>query len=372
MAGYSPLKITGYTTGLVEQREEFLLPDDAYPSLINAYVWREKLKRKRGFQLLGRLERFLIISGNTGAGGILTYPFNVFTLFSIDLTVTPNAVLIPGSFSFLIGNSPYSSTFLDNGMGGFTVTGNANAAGSSINYVTGDVVLAFNISLGAGLTTTVGMGYYPNLPVMGIRTRELQNSANDETIFFDQVYAYRYNSTNDRFEEFIPGTTWNAAELDYTGTNFFWSTNYWVSDGVIFSMSSGTKLFWVTNGSGGNSTTDPVRITDGITWVDFNPSTWSQIDATNFLTNFLCMLPFRGRMLTFNTWEGPLASNSTNFSNRIRWSTIGNPFIPYSAGPPATGSWRDDIRGQGGFLDIPTSEDIVSVGFVRDNLVIYC
>jgi hypothetical protein len=79
----------------------------------------------------------------------------------------------------------------------------------------------------------------------------------------------------------------------------------------------------------------------------------------------------------FNTWEGVNSgSGALNFSNRIRWSTIGNPFIPYhnSTGPtdPNKGSWRDDIRGQGGFLDIPTSEDIISVGFVRDNVVIYC
>lgn len=80
-------------------------------------------------------------------------------------------------------------------------------------------------------------------------------------------------------------------------------------------------------------------------------------------------------MVAFNTWEGPALNGAIQYSNRIRWSTIGNPFIPYvNAVPPlpSTGSWRDDIRGQGGFLDIPTSEDIVSVGFVRDNLVIYC
>src|SRR5690606_33289823 len=141
---------------------------------------------------------------------------------------------------------------------------------------------------------------------------------------------------------------------------------------VIFTTTN-FKLFWVTNNTGQfGVNADPVRITDGTTWVDFFPSTWSQIDATNFLTNFLCMLPFRGRMVTFNTWEGPTAAGSIHYRQRIRWSTIGNPFIPYAAGPPATGSWRDDVRGQGGFLDIPTSEDIVSVGFVRDNLVIYC
>jgi len=152
-----------------------------------------------------------------------------------------------------------------------------------------------------------------------------------------------------------------------------------VSDGVIFGTTN-FKLFWVTNNTGQfGVNADPPRITDGTTWVDFyhdvNPalSAWAQIDATpTYLTNWLAMLPFRGRMVVFNTWEGANATGSLNYRQRIRWSTIGNPFIAYTAGPPAAGSWRDDIRGQGGFLDIPTAEDIISVGFVRDNLVIFC
>ncbi len=143
----------------------------------------------------------------------------------------------------------------------------------------------------------------------------------------------------------------------------------------------------MTNDSGHSGLfADPPRITDGTKWLDFYHDTapavnspWAQIDAgPTYLTNWRAMLPFRGRMVTFGTWEGLNAASSVNYSNRIRWSTIGNPFIPYAnavVGPPAIpakGSWRDDIRGQGGFLDIPTSEDIVAVGFVRDNLVIYC
>ena len=60
MASYSPLKITGNSTGLVESREEFLLPDDAYPILENAFVWRERIKRKKAYQLLGRLQRSIL------------------------------------------------------------------------------------------------------------------------------------------------------------------------------------------------------------------------------------------------------------------------------------------------------------------------
>lgn len=359
MAGYSPLKITGNSTGLVQERENFLLPDDAYPVLQNAYVWRERILRKQGYQLLGRLQRLVDSSATYGAHTMLfdgSGDANIITSFVLEPTgsIVPGSVLIIDATTFVNYTDPAKNGTL--------------SPSGTINYSTG----AVHIAAAAGHNSVATFNYYPGLPVMGIRIRELQNSANDQTIFFDQKYAYIFNSGTNLFQEFIPGTTWNAAATGVSGIDFFWSTNYWVSAIPPFSTDN-RKLFWVTNNSGhSGANADPPRITDGTTWVNFFPSTWSQIDATNFLTNWLCMLPFRGRMVTFNTWEGPTAASSLNYSNRIRWSTIGNPFIPYSAGPPARGSWRDDIRGQGGFLDIPTSEDIISVGFVRDNLVIYC
>lgn len=351
MAGYQPLKITGMSTGLVQQRENFLLPDDAYPILQNAYVWREKIIRKSGFQLLGRLQRNIGTTDGSGNASITISPLPIQTGIA-SFSVRTNLFNDPGTTP-----NPATQTLITSGPGTAT-----------LNRITGVLTIA-------GSIPATPVQYFPGLPVMGIRTREIQNSANDQTIFFDQDYAYIFNASTNAFQEWIPGTTWNAAGINVTGTDFFWSTNYWTSDGINFGT-TGIKLFWVTNNSGhSGATSDPPRITDGTTWLSFISGSWSQIDVTNTLYNWLANLPYRGRMVVFNTWEGLTASGPTgaqNYSNRIRWSTIGNPFIPFAAGPPATGSWRDDIRGQGGFLDIPTSEDIISVGFVRDNLVIYC
>ncbi len=352
MTAYTPLFIGGNATGLVESRENFLLPVDAYPTLENAFVWRERVKRKQAYQLLGRLRRVLTAQaiGVADGGGAFTG-----NLISI-LTLQAGAQIQPGSV--VITDAGPVHTFTDNGLG--VLVGVPSGSGT-INYSTGAITIT---GATAGAALTAAFNYYPMLPVMGIRTRDLSPINNEMTVFFDTTYAY--NFTAGGFVEFIPGTTWSGG-LPQADSNFFWSTNYWVSLANI-------KIFWVTNFSG--PTGDPIRYTDGVgngtgAWVNFAPA----IDPVNFLEQCLCMLPFRSRMVVFNTYEGPNLATSIQYPQRIRWSAIGTPFT-VSTGPlPVSvnvNGWRDDIRGQGGYIDIPTNEDIVTVGFVRDNLVIYC
>lgn len=341
MSFYNPTYIKKYETGLVESRQNFILPDDAYPILENAFVWRERIKRKPGYQLLGRLKRtFTAQALGVNLDGSGNISNNIKTLLSLE----SNSDIELESVSISDG----TNTFTDDGAG--VLTG-APAGSGTINYST----MAFTISGGAiGGPLTATFNYYPSLPCMGLRPQELNNINAERTIAFDTTYAYRF--VND-WEEWIPGTTWTGSNSD-----FFWTTNYWVGAG-------NQKIFWATNFSGTSG--DPIRYTNGSAWIDFAP----QIDsAGNMLHQCLAMLPFKGRMLTVNTFEGATLGTSTQQRQRIRWAAIGNPFTTASAVVTDVNAdaWRDDIPGQGGFLDIPTSQNIISMGFVRDNLVIFC
>lgn len=352
---YRPLKVTGMTSGLIQSREEFILPDDAYPVLENAYVWRERIKRRQGLETLGRFSRNLSSQALGNLDGSGNFSGNIRSILSLQAT----SQLKIGTLTLTDGTNNYT----DNGFG--VLTGSPAGSGT-INYTTMAITITGGDPAGSLLAA---FSYFPGLPAMGLRNRELSSINVEQTIGFDTVYAYRFTGGN--WQEFIPGTTWTG-----TNFNFFWSTNYWVD-------SSNNKLFWVTNFSG--TTGDPIRYTNGATWTDFGPTaspTTGQIDNAspnpNFLTQCLCLLPFRGRLVAFNTYEGNTLATSVNRSNRIRWSAIGNPLTTFTAPPLAPGqqqgSWIDDLSlsGTGGFLDIPTSESIVSVGFVRDNLVVYC
>lgn len=358
MVYYKPLKITGMSVGLVMGREEFLLPNDAYPTLENAYVWRERIKRRQGLAILGdttdetRLRRVLTGEslGNTAAS---PWAFNIFTVLALAAT-EPNASIQPGTVVITIAGP---IVFTDNGLGGLTSVTPGNSG--TINYQTGAVKLTH--TAGIGVATTVDFNYFPGLPVMGLRVRELNNTNNEQLVAWDTKYAYRYAGG---FEEFIPGYTWTGTDF-----NFFWTTNYWVSPAP-----ANDKIFWETNFSGPLG--DPIRYTDftsGV-WVNFAPTINAAGDR---LQQCLALLPFRGRLVAFNTLEGATLAGSAPYRQRIRWSAIGNPIADISPIFPLAANvnaqaWRDDIRGQGGFIDIPTAEDITAVGFVRDNCVVFC
>jgi len=322
------------------------LPNDAYPTLENAFVWRERIKRKQGYKLLGRLRRTFSAEslGNSGAS---PWSFNIYSTLVPPITPEATAEIQAGSVVITIG----VIVFTDQGDGTLTSPTLGNSA--TINYNTGDVTLIH--TAGAGVATAIDFNYFPGLPVMGLRDRELNAINFEQTVAFDTVYAYRFSGGG--WIEFIPGTTWTG-----TDSEFFWTTNYWVGDG-------NQKIFWATNYSGALG--DPIRYTNSSSWIDFAPT----IDASgNKLTQCLVMLPFRGRLVVGNTLEGANLAGSATYQNRIRWAAIGNPFSDVSAivSTVNPNAWRDDIRGQGGYLDIPTSESIISFGFVRDNLVVYC
>lgn len=346
MMSLQSFPIVGLTEGLQTNVKPAMLPDQAWALLQNAYTFRERELKREGRKFLGRLTRILTAQslGTTPAGPPATVTItDIFATLGLR-TTNPQAEFTRGTLVITVG-APDSATFTDNGNGTFTVTGAGVAAGSYINYVTGKAVLQFT-ALTGGATITAAFSYYPTLPVMGIPQRLIPAINDEQTIWFDTVYAYVWNGSG--FQEFIPGTTWAGADF-----NLFWAFNY-------RGATPQQRLFFVTNDV--PDAADPIRYTDGITWTNFAPL----VTATQTLYQCLIIIAYYGRLLFLNTWEGTTAGGvgaATNFFNRCRFSAQGDPTIVAT-------SWRTDIFGKGGLLDAPTNEAIIGATFIGNSLVV--
>jgi len=342
MTGFHQVLIGGYPGGgLTQDRKPALLSNEAYSELFNAYVFRERTKKRDGEVPMGRLRR-LFTNEPIGNSSASPWTFNIYTLLTI--TPEPNAEIEPGSVSISIAT--LATHFVDQGNGTFT---NATPGNSGIiNYMTGSVTLITTV--GAGLATTITLGYFPALPVMGILKREVPTIGIDSTIFFDTVYAYQFLNG---FQELDPGTVWTG-----TNTDFFWSANFQ-------GASADLRYFFVTNDNIDivNTLYDPIRYFDNSTWIDLQPL----ITATDTLWQARILIPYYGRLLALNTWEGPTASTyigAKNFFARCRFSQLGDP-------TDQTLGWRSDVFGRGGFIDAPTNEAIVGTAFFRNTLIVF-
>lgn len=434
--GYQPFLIANPRVGMERDLEPWLLPEDAFPDLEDCYLWRGRIKKKMGYNLLGRLNlqiATVLALSNTVSFNILPFP--------------PTAI-IPGTISFKIG----TVVFVDNGAGGFIQTD--GTVTSTINYVTGAVTL--NLTVAVVAPTPVY--YFPSLPVMGLPTLETLLLNQEKLVGFDTSYAYLFD---DATQMFINFSNYKSAALNtlfnWTGANFnfFWTNNYfrafWATNSVkgfqgfqitainnnitatitftgpdaflvgdviavtnvsavnpqVINGFSGTVLahavgsvtvtidtattpLGYTSGGFLHSLTrtqfgDGIRwhdqeVTAGTGWVNFMPP----VTSVDFLMGCLILVSYKGCLIALNTTEGngTLPTNSTNYQQRARWNLPNaTPFYNnyFPVGFPSAGLvpselaniWRSDIPGNGGFIDAPTSEAIVSAEFVKDTLVVY-
>jgi len=233
--------------GLKTDVTPFNIDNDSFPTLINAYQWRGRIKRKRGTQFLNRLQRYL---GTTDGAG------------NITVTILP-VPIETGVASFVIG----SEIFVDPGTTAnpadqILIT-NSLGATHTLNRVTG----VLTITGSQPLTSVI---YYPTLPVMGLEDFVMSSSAFPGTIAFDTVYSYNINTAfpytvNDvsfyknpaasaLLPGYIPKTTWTPTTWNGEDYQQFWTVNYqgalWATNGITVPFTTthiGMQFKLITN-----------------------------------------------------------------------------------------------------------------------------
>ena len=176
--------------GLRNDRTAFIIDNDAFPKLINAYQWRGRIKRKRGTSLLNRLQRFfnsLSTSYNAGPNFITldgSGNGNILTGFSLQV----NGNIVPGTVVLTASGGP--TVYTDPTEDGY-LTPTGTGGPNTINYATG----AIHIPVQAGNTVTVSFNYYPDLPVMGLEEFVDASAQFPKTLAFDTKYSYNILTT---------------------------------------------------------------------------------------------------------------------------------------------------------------------------------
>lgn len=314
-----------YQSGEQNNIEPWLLPEDAFRILEDAYVWRGRVKKRFGYSLLGQTDlnsRLRIQVGTTDGSGNFS-------------TTVPGTLFKIGQM-FLIGSEIFTVNVL--GTPGIMLdTGSATTR--TYNTSTGALVIN-----GAAATTSVF--FFPADPVMGLLTRERGDINFEDTLGFDTQFSYQ--RVGGSWERITGGSaTW-------TGDNsqFFWGINYRGANPY-------NTNFYTVN----FNRPDHIRfLPQGLTtWTDLRP----QLDsgATRFLDSSRLLIGYKDRLIALNTLETE-GVNERIFPSRCRFSQNGDPTA-------AATSWLDDVRGRGGFIDAPTQQQIITADIIKDRLIVY-
>lgn len=229
--------------GLRSDVTAFNVDNDSFPTLFNAYQWRSRVKRKRGTELLSRLQRFFDSTSTAFNPGSVnqTLSSGVGTLLFSSWGIETGSTIVPGSIS-IIDTTDSNQEYTDDSDG--ILTGSSGGSGT-INYATG----SFTIASGASHVVTASFYYYPILPVLGLEPFVEEVTENPTTLAFDTTYSYilpslfPYTTYANNFYwnpassgTYVQKTTWTSVKWNLNDYQQIWSTNYqgalWATPGI--------------------------------------------------------------------------------------------------------------------------------------------
>lgn len=338
--------------GIRTDRLPFNIDNDSFPTLVNAYQWRGRIKRKRGTTLLGRLQRFL---GTTNGSGNLT------------VTIAPTPIT-SGIATFTVG----TDVFVDPG-GASPVTLLTNSTGSAtLNRSTGVLTIT-------GSQATTSIIYFPTLPVMGLEDFTSASNQFPLTVGFDTDYAYNipvlfpytpydvsfYKNPQTGLASYVPKGTWTPVTWNGADYQQFWTTNYqgalWATNGINIPFSTTnigmqfagpTTTPALTAATRTSSTTmtftvvgNPLVVGDFVFANEFTASAGGDATTLNFQTGYVTAqgntftVKFPNASIPAGTYTPGILQYLTNRSNtildNIRWydgdPTGGAPPTPSSS-----------------------------------------
>lgn len=323
MAKFDRFMIAPINTGLETDQKPWLIPDDAFAALVNAYVFRGRVVKRFGSVLMNgsvdpavaqQYSRLRIQVGTIGApiSPVPGTKFNIGQMFSAgDQMFTVYQLGTPAA---MLATGPGTGTF---------------------NTTTGAFALA-----GTGLAGATPIYWYPADPVMGLISYETPDIEYEPVFAFDTQFSYSFD-----------GTAWSRlGTAVWTGNDqqFFWGYNY------RGTTNDDTFLF-VTN----FNPPDLLKYWDGAAWNDLNPVFNAAGDT---IRTARIVIPFKDRLVLLNTVES-ISAADTSFVNRARFSQNGSPLT--------SDAWREDIPGKGGYIEASTKEAIITAEFLKDRLIVY-
>lgn len=337
--------------GLRTDMPPWLIPENAFTRLENAYIFRGKVTKRHGSILMGSG------ASSTATAPLLSRLRASLGAYAPGAVATPIPVAVGQQFS--VGDTIL--TVINAGIGQALLT-----TGTITATVTGASQVTF---VGAGAGT---LFFYPGLPVMGICNYEVGSINNQPTIAFDTRFAYQFVTTA---WTRIGTAVWVGDNRDY-----FQTTNWQGLDDFL------TLLFATNFNAGVNvapnaATDDPIRFWNGAAWTDFKavntvPGAGSSgviLADGSYITTARIIVPFHGRLVFLNVIEtqAPSGANiNRQFQFRARYSWFGNPLSPRAFLEPNV-TFMGNIWGGGGFIDAPTKEEITGAEFIKDRLIVY-